>query len=168
MSDEPKVIFRVTQEFIWSRPPENAEEAMFRQQTEARLSVAGQVVKHIFEEKNGQVDIGKVKLDAIARIASNVLMTDPVSPDAGIEYLHDVIQRSTRALGEIGNIADPIGMSLIGQPTTDATTLLKKYMAHVLACEGTTFASDGYRSTAFTDDEWAQLKSIADAIDPLE
>ena len=165
MSDEPKVIFRVTQEFIWSRPPENAEEAMFRQQTEARLSVAGQVMKHIFEEKDGQLDINRSKLDVIARIAADVLTTDPVSPDAGVEYLHDVVKRSTRALGDIWKIADPIGLALSPQLDRD-TTLLKKYMAHVFTEEGTTFAyGDRPMYSEFTDEEWTLLTSISDTLE---
>ena len=44
-------------------------------------------------------------------------------------------------------------------PGVDYRALLKKYMAHVGRCEGTTFIA-GVRPEGLTDDEWEALREL--------
>jgi hypothetical protein len=45
----------------------------------------------------------------------------------------------------------------------DYERLLVAYIAHVGACEGTDFLSDGYRSwSKWTDAEWTELQRLAE------
>lgn len=54
-------------------------------------------------------------------------------------------------------------------PDVDYRELLSKYINHVALCEGTAFMADFYRARTehegqlFTDQEWAELQTIADA-----